>query len=224
MNTLKNSLILAIDNDPQVLLLFNELLVDKCKELLLQNDIEQGLKLAGEKQPNLILLDITVSKMDGYEICERLKANQQTAPIPVIFFSSLMRTADKVKSFEVGGVGYISKPTENRRSSDIKAENRKTQMDNMLAQIESCLITHSKAQQIVPNQSLKILENLQQYQFKSREIDILRLYISGYKRSEIATRIYLSENTVKWYLKQIFQKLAVNNRADLIAKMRELEF
>lgn len=222
MNSLKNLTILVIDEEPQVLSSFNELLINKCAELLLENDIELSLKLAAAKQPDLILLDITASKMDGYEICERLKADAQTAPIPVIFFSSLMRTADRVKSFEVGGIGYISKPIEKRRASDIKEENKKAQMDDLVAQIESCLRPQPETQQNLQNQLPKITEILQQYQFKSREIEILRLYISGYRRSEIATQIYVSENTVKWYLKQIFQKLGVDSRAGLIEKTREL--
>ncbi len=61
-------------------------------------------------RPDLILLDIKMSDMDGYTICKHLKENQQTRDIPVIFFSSVNEVIDKVKAFEVGGVDYISKP------------------------------------------------------------------------------------------------------------------
>ena len=60
--------------------------------------------------PDLILLDIKMSDMDGYTICKHLKKNQKTSDIPVIFFSSLNEVIDKVKAFEAGGVDYISKP------------------------------------------------------------------------------------------------------------------
>lgn len=60
--------------------------------------------------PNLILLDIKMPDLDGYEVCRRLKANEQTCHIPVIFLSALDDVLDKVKAFEVGGVDYISKP------------------------------------------------------------------------------------------------------------------
>jgi PAS domain S-box-containing protein len=61
-------------------------------------------------KPDLILLDINMPNLNGYEVCRRLKANQQTVDIPVIFISALDEVLDKVKAFEVGGVDYITKP------------------------------------------------------------------------------------------------------------------
>jgi signal transduction histidine kinase len=60
--------------------------------------------------PDLILLDIQMPEINGYEVCEKLKANLKTKDIPVIFVSALSDTFDKVKAFEVGGVDYITKP------------------------------------------------------------------------------------------------------------------
>lgn len=60
--------------------------------------------------PDLILLDILMPEMDGYEVCHRLKANPQTCDIPVIFLSALDETNDKVKAFQAGGADYITKP------------------------------------------------------------------------------------------------------------------
>lgn len=60
--------------------------------------------------PDLILLDIRMPGMDGFEVCKRLKANEQTKNIPVIFVSALNEIEDKVKAFSVGGVDYITKP------------------------------------------------------------------------------------------------------------------
>jgi signal transduction histidine kinase len=70
---------------------------------------EIALKLAGEDSPELILLDIRMPDMDGFEVCRRLKENPQTGNIPVIFISGLEEVADKVKGFEAGGVDYITK-------------------------------------------------------------------------------------------------------------------
>ncbi|MEM7595029.1 MAG: EAL domain-containing protein [Cyanobacteria bacterium P01_A01_bin.83] len=60
--------------------------------------------------PDLILLDIKMPDLDGYQVCQKLKANEQTRDIPIIFLSALDDVLDKVKAFEVGGVDYISKP------------------------------------------------------------------------------------------------------------------
>jgi two-component system, sensor histidine kinase and response regulator len=60
--------------------------------------------------PDLILLDIRMPNMNGFEVCERLKANEKTRNIPVIFLSALNEVEDKVKAFSMGGVDYITKP------------------------------------------------------------------------------------------------------------------
>jgi len=69
-----------------------------------------GLRAAQAAHPDLILLDIQMPDMDGFELCRRLKANDDTCHIPIIFISALDATADKVKAFQVGGVDYITKP------------------------------------------------------------------------------------------------------------------
>ncbi len=69
-----------------------------------------ALARAAQHPPDLILLDINMPEMNGYEVCERLKSGGETAEIPVIFLSALGETEDKVKAFHVGAVDYISKP------------------------------------------------------------------------------------------------------------------
>ena len=69
-----------------------------------------ALKSVQAEQPDLILLDILMPDMDGYEVCERLKANDRTRHIPVIFLSAIQSATDKVKAFHAGGVDYIEKP------------------------------------------------------------------------------------------------------------------
>lgn len=69
-----------------------------------------ALKVAKKKWPDLILLDILMPEMNGYEVCEHLKADEQTRDIPIIFLSALNETFDKVKAFSVGGVDYVTKP------------------------------------------------------------------------------------------------------------------
>lgn len=209
MDILNTATILAIDDEEVILSLLELLLENRCKEIILEQNPNAGLELARIKQPNLILLDVLIGKVTGYNVCQQLKADKQTAAIPVIFLSSLTSPDDKVKGFEAGGVDFISKPFD---------------INEVIARIESCLATHNKIQQSLPLLPEKTAAILQQYQFNRRELEILRLYISGYKRSEIAAKIYVSENTVKWYLKQIFQKLSVDSRAALIEKIQITRF
>ncbi|HQO12843.1 MAG TPA: SpoIIE family protein phosphatase [Petrotogaceae bacterium] len=74
----------------------------------------QGLSIAKEKSPDLILLDIMMPEMDGYTVCGLLKNDPSTKEIPVIFLSALSEIEDKTKGFEAGGVDYITKPADPR--------------------------------------------------------------------------------------------------------------
>ena len=71
---------------------------------------EMALKIVEDKKPDLILLDIMMPEMDGYEVCKRLKANAATRDIPVIFLTAKSEVADETKGFEHGAVDYITKP------------------------------------------------------------------------------------------------------------------
>ncbi len=102
--------ILVVDDTPANLRLLVNLLRENGYKV---RAVPRGkLALAGIKQsmPDLILLDIMMPEMDGYEVCEKLKANPETKEIPVIFISAINEVLDKVKAFAVGGVDYISKP------------------------------------------------------------------------------------------------------------------
>jgi PAS domain S-box-containing protein len=102
--------ILVIDDGPENLRLLTATLVDEGYEVCRSVDAAFALSRIHDIQPDLILLDILMPGLDGYQICERLKANPQTAAIPVIFLSALDQAQDKVKGFDLGAVDYITKP------------------------------------------------------------------------------------------------------------------
>lgn len=104
--------ILIIEDNPANLSILFSLLNEAGFEVLVSLDGEKALQSAEEGQPDLILLDVILSGIDGFEICRRLKASEKTQEIPVIFMTALTKTADKVKGFELGAVDYITKPIE----------------------------------------------------------------------------------------------------------------
>ena len=71
---------------------------------------EQAIATINKEIPDLILLDILMIGMDGYEVCAKLKSDKRTAGIPVMFISALDETVDKVKAFSCGAIDYIDKP------------------------------------------------------------------------------------------------------------------
>jgi PAS domain S-box-containing protein len=102
--------ILVVDDTPANLRLLVGMLTQRGHEA--RPAISGKLALSGARTmpPDLILLDIMMPEMDGYEVCSQLKTDERTREIPVIFISALDETVDKVRAFRVGGVDYISKP------------------------------------------------------------------------------------------------------------------
>lgn len=102
--------ILVVDDTPNNLRLLSAMLTEQGYEVRRVISGQMALKTAEANPPDLILLDIKMPDMNGYEVCQRLKANPRTQEIPVIFISALDEVIDKVKAFAVGGVDYITKP------------------------------------------------------------------------------------------------------------------
>jgi two-component system, NtrC family, sensor kinase len=102
--------ILAVDDNPVNLRLLLQILTNKGYKVRPVTNGKLALSAANVIAPDLVLLDINMPDMDGYEVCEKLKQNPQTANVPVIFISAYNNAIDKVKAFEVGGVDYILKP------------------------------------------------------------------------------------------------------------------
>jgi diguanylate cyclase (GGDEF)-like protein len=102
--------ILIVDDTPDNLHLLSRMLTRQGYNVRKALNGSMALTAAQTVAPDLILLDIMMPEMDGYEVCQHLKANATTAEIPVIFLSALDDVLDKVKGFQVGGVDYITKP------------------------------------------------------------------------------------------------------------------
>ncbi|MBE9103450.1 response regulator, partial [Nostoc cf. edaphicum LEGE 07299] len=102
--------ILVVDDTPDNLRLLSAMLTQVGYEIRRVINGQTALKTAQAAPPDLILLDIMMPEMNGYEVCQHLKALEKTRDIPVIFISALDEVFDKVKAFAVGGVDYITKP------------------------------------------------------------------------------------------------------------------
>ena len=102
--------ILIVDDNPDNLRLLAKIL--ESQGYIVRKALNGRMALQGvhRNPPNLILLDINMPQMNGYEVCQKLKASEASAQIPVIFISALERLENKVQAFELGGVDYITKP------------------------------------------------------------------------------------------------------------------
>lgn len=106
----RNALVLIVDDVEINREILGEIVSDMGYETQLAESGIQALECIKERLPNLVLSDISMPEMDGYELCRRLKADVHTRDIPIIFISAFDKTTDIVKGFELGGGDYITKP------------------------------------------------------------------------------------------------------------------
>ena len=135
---LRNSTLLIVDDNPNNLKMLSDYLEGEGFKTLVARDGELAVKRARYAQPDLILLDVVMPDIDGFETCRRLKADEETRDIPVIFMTALAAsTEDKVRGFSAGAVDYITKPIQQEEVSarvethlEIRHLNKSLQMAN----------------------------------------------------------------------------------------------
>ncbi len=148
--------LLVVDDTPDNLRLLSTMLSDKGYKVRGVINGEMALKAARSTPPDLILLDITMPQMNGYEVCQHLKADSRTSGIPVIFLSALDQVLDKVTAFAVGGVDYITKPFH---------------LEEVLARVENQL-TLQRLQKKLHEQNARLQESEALEREKSQQLEL----------------------------------------------------
>lgn len=110
LNFFENTTILIVDDNPTNLKVLSNAIADLGCEILVATDGESAIEQAEYAQPDLILLDVMMPGIDGFQTCKNLKNNSATQDIPVIFLTALSDKFDKVQGLLIGGVDYITKP------------------------------------------------------------------------------------------------------------------
>ncbi|MCA1794624.1 MAG: response regulator [Desulfotignum sp.] len=106
----KKRLVLAVDDKARNLQFLGKLLSDNGYEVAMAQSGQQALNFISKNEPDLILLDIMMPEMDGFAVCEKIKADFTACHIPIIFLTARTDTSDVVKGFDAGGVDYVTKP------------------------------------------------------------------------------------------------------------------
>lgn len=158
--------ILVIDDNPRNLDVLSELLDQHNFVVLFALDGRSGLERAETGRPDLILLDVMMSGIDGFETCRQLKRSEQTKEIPVIFMTALNDTPNKVKAFECGAVDYITKPFEPdevlaRIHTHLTLQQLRRELQQKNEQLQRSLDTlHKTQEQLVESQKMAALGRL----------------------------------------------------------------
>jgi signal transduction histidine kinase len=183
MAELRKKNILVVDDTPENLRLLARILAGQGYRVRPAPNGEQALATIQKELPDLILLDIMMPEMDGYELCRRLKANEQTRDIPIIFISALDEIFDKVAAFSSGGVDYITKPF---------------QIEEVLARVRTHLNLEEMRQMLQAQN--------QQLQAQNRELDAFVHTVAHDLKSPL-TKISTSLHLVQVYASDLDEQM-----------------
>jgi two-component system NtrC family sensor kinase len=200
MNSTQTSLLIAdilvVDDTPDNLRLLSTMLNKHGYKVRKVMNGALAIRVASQAPPDLILLDIDMPQMNGYEVCQQLKANPKTSEIPVIFLSALDDASDKVKAFAVGGVDYITKPF---------------QISEVLARVENQLRMKTLAQKLFQQNAQLQQEIKERQQAEAALIEsAIKLRKQNHSLMEIARNSALNQGNLKVALREITEVTAYN--------------
>jgi PAS domain S-box-containing protein len=216
--------ILIVDDNPANLDLLSGILSEQGYKVRLIPDGQLALMSVQSTRPDLILLDILMPEMDGYQVCEKLKADERTKDIPVIFVSAVHEVFDKVKAFSLGGVDYITKPFEAKEVlARIENQLRISRLSTQLLEQNAQLTEQKELLQTIFDHipvMVTLYDANGRVQWVNRELE----RVSGWSRAEIENIDLVAE----WfpdpeYRQQVLEHMfpATGKWKDLKARIRD---
>ena len=190
--------VLLIDDELINIKILSDVLKDEY-DVVFATGGEEGVCRAIESKPDIILLDIMMPEMDGYEVCDRLRNDARTATIPVVFVTALGSTAQEVRGLDSGAIDYVTKP--------INGDIVKARIRNHL-KYKQAVLTSMIPEQLVDRAMDSMTE---------RQREIFEWVKKGKTNWEIAKIIGCSEENVKYHMKNILRILGSYNRTQAVA-------
>jgi two-component system, OmpR family, alkaline phosphatase synthesis response regulator PhoP len=210
--------ILIVDDEPDIVeFLKYNLEREQFKVIESYSGSEALLKM--NEKPDLILLDIMMPDMSGFEVCRRIKAQDQYKNIPVIFLTALSQEKDEVKGLEVGGSDFIIKPiSPPKLIARVKSNLRNTIRENTESEIAQKLVFENL---IIDPESFKVFVNGKEKFFPKKEFQVLYLLASKpdklFNRTEILQKIWgedimVIDRTIDVHIRKIREKLGIYSK------------
>lgn len=176
--------------------------------------------------PDLILSDVMMDKMDGYTFAKTLLKQNKYSHIPIIFLTAKSTPTDRLKGLRLGAIDFISKPF------SFEELNQKivTILDNILKQQKAIINTSlatlktgksHETDDISPSTLSKFEQNCRLFHLTAREIEIVHLIVKGKTYKDIAKGLFISEKTVTKHIQNLFEKVEVKNKIQLINKLNK---
>jgi DNA-binding NarL/FixJ family response regulator len=208
--------ILVVDDDLGTRLAISDFLEATGYSTVMAENGVEGLKLVEKHQPHLIVTDVTMPQMDGYELIRQVRSRPALRLLPVVFLTARTETQDRIRGYQLGCDVYLPKPFELQelgvvirnlleRLQMIELEWR-SRNPSVPLQISA---RNSEIQTITPLETIEIA-------FTSRESEVLSLLAEGLSNSQIGEHLHLSPRTVEKYVSSLLSKTDTSNRSELL--------
>ena len=205
--------ILVADDDEGTRLSINDYLELAGYSVVVAENGLQALRLVEEKQPHLIITDITMPQLDGYKLIKAVRQNPALRLLPVIFLTERTRVQERIRGYRLGCDVYLPKPFElDELEAVVRNLLERSHMLNIMRVQQSEWPT-GKSDYLAPGSTNA---QFQTPDFTAREQDVLVFISDGLSNAQIGERLYLSPRTVEKYVTSLLRKTETNNRAELV--------
>lgn len=214
----ENYTILVIDDTIANITLLVDFLTEQGFRVLTARNGKSGIQRAAYGQPDLILLDVLMPKIDGFETCRQLKELPETQNIPVIFMTALDSVDQKVRGFDVGGVDYVTKPFQ---QAELIARLKTHLINNELTQHLNQLVNQrTKELQGSLEREQQLRKELAESLDKERELSTLKSRIIEAVNHEFRTPLAVI-NQAAWLLSKLLDKLTPEKLVELNNRLQQ---
>ncbi|MEO0968319.1 MAG: response regulator transcription factor [Cyanobacteria bacterium J06639_18] len=217
--------LLLVDDEPGLREAVKDYLEESGFKVQVASNAREGWELMQQNTPELVISDIMMPQVDGYQFLKQLREDPRFTSLPVIFLTAKGMTSDRIQGYQAGVDGYLPKPfdpdeliaiienllTRRVSSSQTKSEDSETpdiaELANQIAQIKALLTQRNAIPQTSPPFNIDLTP---------REQSVLNLVAEGLMNKEIARRLDTSVRNVEKYVSRLFSKTGTNSRTELV--------
>lgn len=196
--------LLVVDDDPGLLLAVSDTLRAEGYDVATARRGGDALVRVAEALPDLIISDIRMPGMDGYQLVRNLRSNARTRLVPIVFLTAKDETADRIEGFRTGVDAYITKPFDSEELAAIVA--------GILNRVER---THSDLARMFGEKEEEPQEFVRDEDLTDAEWRVAEAVARGLSNKEIASELNLSLRTIEGHISRILDKKSLNNRVEL---------
>jgi DNA-binding NarL/FixJ family response regulator len=212
--------ILVVDDDLGTRLSIGDYLELSGYSVVAAEDGRKALELVGHCQPHLIVTDITMPHMDGYELVRQVRSQPAFRLLPVIFLTARTNTKERIRGYQLGCDAYLPKPFElEELGAVIRNLLERSQMIQTEWRLRVQATDPKAAQEHLETQHQLVLAatpHALALNLTPRERDVLALLADGLHNAQIGDRLHLSSRTVEKYVTSLLRKTETTNRAELV--------